>query len=264
MKDMMGAALLGELVAALAKSTALRKSLGAVAPEDADAMISTLVGEIERFAADGSGRGASSAKGKSTLPTPSVAPAPDARVEAPVRKPFPAPEKPPTLIPVQQPPLPAAPPERPLSADRASQPVPLAPVPVPPVAAKSHVPEPVVPPPPVIAPVKPAPASPPVQARPQSPMVSQVNAPSSVKASDPPPPAPVVKARPQQGTPGAEEKSAVPSRPVSVPILGAHRSGCTTGSGSHARLQPVRFTAPPSGCTTCSSFTTGSSCTTVR
>lgn len=51
MKDIMGAALLGELLSALGKSASLRKTLDGVAPADAESVVRTLVTEIERLAA---------------------------------------------------------------------------------------------------------------------------------------------------------------------------------------------------------------------
>ena len=67
MKDIMGAALLGELLAALARSSALRKSLGGVPPEDADAVVRRMVSEVERVASEGLPTAAPAARQKPPL-----------------------------------------------------------------------------------------------------------------------------------------------------------------------------------------------------
>ncbi len=174
MKDIMGAALLGELLAALARSAPLRKSLGGVAPDDADALLGRLVTEVERLATEG-------------VPDPPASAKKPALYATPPRKPFPAPE--PVASPVSSqkaappvkeapvaPSLPASPrtPEPPAEQPK---PFPVPAVPVAPSAGSTRRPTPQ----PKPSPVEKASPAPPVPAPPAA-------VPTPAPAVVPPPP----------------------------------------------------------------------------
>jgi hypothetical protein len=203
MKDMMGAALLGELMAALARSNALRKSLAGIPPEEADAVLRRLVSELERLASEGAAQ--SAPRKPSLYPISSPAPRPEGPtlvVREPPRTPDPVPAP---VPPVTAPPPPDLVAPKPKPVAPPATPVVEAPVQRPAAAAPSApVAAPVAPPP---APSKPFPAPPPSVLRTvppeQAPRVA-ANAPREVPAkkvappkADPPPPPPVLEVIPE-------------------------------------------------------------------
>ncbi len=239
MNNIMGAALLGELLGALARSTTLRTSLEGIPADQADAVVRKMVDALERLAAEGGAPSVRSAPQK-PAPFPTAAPVP-AQAER-LRTPFPTPVAPVTEPPVRKPvpepavvprPAPEAPPvavaKEPLAAQSAVAPqLPVAgPPPVPKAPPVAVAKEPVAAQP-AVTPQLPVAEPPPVPKAPPVAVAKEpVAAPSPAPHVQPPPPrepkrsaapAPIpVPARPKPAPVAIEAAAPEPPSPLRTP-----------------------------------------------